>query len=91
MVAMTGHLLTIDGTEYDITPDNVKRLLDSSARFWLDLEGPDEESVETLLSDTFGFHPLAVEDAGNSASDPSSTPTMAFVSWWSTDRQCRGS
>ncbi len=62
MVAMTGHLLTIDGTEYDITPDNVKRLLDSSARFWLDLEGPDEESVETLLSDTFGFHPLAVED-----------------------------
>lgn len=30
---------------------------------WLDLDGDNLEDVETLLRQTFGFHPLAIEDA----------------------------
>ena len=41
----------------------MRQLLDASARFWLDLAGLDETTADQLLLDTFGFHPLAVEDA----------------------------
>ncbi len=60
---MESHLITADGSEPQVTPENVKRLIDSSARFWLDLAGLDEDSATALLRDTFGFHPLAVRDA----------------------------
>lgn len=60
---MDGHLITVDGAEPDVTPQNIRSLLDSSTRFWLDLAGLDEDSARTILQDTFGFHPLAVEDA----------------------------
>ena len=60
---MDGHLITVDGVEHDVTADNVKQLLDASTRFWLDLCGVDQEVSDSLLRDTFGFHPLAVEDA----------------------------
>ena len=63
MADMDGHLITVDGAEHEVTAENVKRLLDSSARFWLDLEGLEGDSGTMLLRDTFGFHPLAVEDA----------------------------
>ena len=63
MADMDGHLITVDGAEHEVTADNVKRLLDSSARFWLDLEGLEGDAGTMLLTDTFGFHPLAVEDA----------------------------
>ena len=59
---MQGHLITVDGAEHDITPPTVKQLIDSSARFWLDLADQEAEGV-SMLGDTFGFHPLAVEDA----------------------------
>jgi magnesium transporter len=58
-----GHLITVTGEEPEVTVPNIKRLLDSSARFWLDLVGLDDDAGETLLHGTFGFHPLAVEDA----------------------------
>ena len=58
---MNGQLITIDGTSHEVTADNVKRMLDSSVPFWLDLEGPDQGGTD-LLRRTFGFHPLAVED-----------------------------
>lgn len=35
---------------------------DPQMLIWLDLEAPDEHEVQ-LLSDEFGFHPLAIEDA----------------------------
>ena len=60
---MESHLITVDGSEPQVTPENVKRLLESSARFWLDLAGLDQDTATALLRDTFGFHPLAVEDA----------------------------
>ena len=61
--AMESHLITVDGSEPQVTPENVKRLLESSARFWLDLAGLDQDTATALLRDTFGFHPLAVKDA----------------------------
>ena len=60
---MQGHLITVDGESHEITPESLKGLIDSSARFWLDLSGLDEDASKTLLSETFGFHPLAIEDA----------------------------
>jgi magnesium transporter len=60
---MNAHLITVDGTEHEADPANIKRLIDSSARFWLDLGGLDKTTSQTILRDTFGFHPLAVEDA----------------------------
>jgi magnesium transporter len=63
MNQMEGHLITVDGEDREITPAVVKGLIDSSARFWLDLAGLDQDASERLLRDTFGFHPLAIEDA----------------------------
>lgn len=60
---MEGHLITVDGESHEITPNKVRELIDASARFWLDLAGLDQEAADSLLRDTFGFHPLAVEDA----------------------------
>jgi magnesium transporter len=67
---MDGHLITADGVEHPITPDNVQQLLDSNTRFWLDLAGLDPEAGVALLRDTFKFHPLAVEDAENFGQRP---------------------
>lgn len=55
--------MTAGGTEHEVSPDSVRRLLHTSARFWLDLAGMDRETADGLLRDTFGFHELAVEDA----------------------------
>jgi magnesium transporter len=60
---MEGHLITVDGESPEIAVATLRQLIDSSTRFWLDLAGLDKETAETVLRDTFGFHPLAVEDA----------------------------
>src|SRR5581483_687250 len=60
---MNGQLITVDGAEHEIDQATIKELLGSSTRFWLDLSEVDGESATPLLQDTFGFHPLAVEDA----------------------------
>jgi magnesium transporter len=57
------HLITVDGASHEITEAVLRELIDSSTRFWLDLAGLDHDTAQTLLRDTFGFHPLAVEDA----------------------------
>ncbi|HET6810438.1 MAG TPA: magnesium transporter CorA family protein [Acidimicrobiales bacterium] len=59
---MNGHLITVDGAEHEVTAPAVRQLIDSSTRFWLNLSDLDPDGVG-LLRDTFGFHPLAVEDA----------------------------
>jgi magnesium transporter len=51
-----------DGTEAAATSAEVAELVHGGEFFWLDLAGVDEEAA-TLLSDTFGFHRLAVTDA----------------------------
>jgi magnesium transporter len=60
---MEAHLITVDGEEPEVTTATIRQLLSTSTRFWLDLDGLDEPTSKTLLRDTFGFHPLAVEDS----------------------------
>ena len=60
---MDSFLITPDGAEHEVSPGTVRHLLDTSARFWLDLAGLDQPAADGLLRDTFGFHELAVEDA----------------------------
>ncbi|HUC36404.1 MAG TPA: magnesium/cobalt transporter CorA [Acidimicrobiales bacterium] len=67
---MEGHLITVDGAEHEPSAANLEQLLESSARFWLDLAAPTHEDAETLLRDTFHFHPLAVEDADHFGQRP---------------------
>ena len=63
MAAMDSFLITVDGSGHEISTGTVRRLLDASTRFWLDLAGMDKSTADGLLRDTFGFHPLAVADA----------------------------
>jgi magnesium transporter len=44
-------------------------LADESAVIWLDLRNPDHDDL-MVLSDEFGLHPLAVEDAGHERQRP---------------------
>jgi magnesium transporter len=67
---MDGHLITVDGQTHEPTPETVKSLLASSTTFWLDLAAPTPGETDTLLRETFGFHPLAVEDSTNFGQRP---------------------
>jgi magnesium transporter len=55
-------------------------LADPAATIWLDLHGPDETDL-TVLSEEFGLHPLAVEDALHHRQRPKLDryPTHLFV------------
>jgi magnesium transporter len=63
MTAMDTFLITVDGSEHEVTPVTVRHMLDTSVRFWLDIADMDKSTADALLRDTFGFHPLAVRDA----------------------------
>ncbi len=71
---MDGFLITVDGAEHEVSPGTVRRLLDTSARFWLDLASMDQSTADGLLRDTFGFHQLAVEDAEHFGQRPKLDP-----------------
>ena len=58
---MQGTLIR-DGNESPATAADVADLTRAETFFWLDLDGVDDEA-RTVLDGTFGFHPLAVEDA----------------------------
>lgn len=60
---MEARLVTLDGESLELTPGRIRELIDTSCGFWLDLADLDGDAAEHLLGDTFGFHPLAVEDA----------------------------
>src|SRR5687767_8605307 len=61
---LTAFILFGDGTvsRATDTPTLAKAVRDPQARFWVDMEKPDDEEV-SLLDDVFGFHPLAIEDS----------------------------
>jgi magnesium transporter len=61
--SVDGKLTAPDGTEVTATTDEVESRLHAGTPFWLDLDGVDDEA-RTVLSATFGFHPLIVRDAG---------------------------
>jgi magnesium transporter len=52
-----------------LTQENVQRLLESGEFFWLDLHQPTQEDF-AVLRDTFGFHPLALEDSAHFGQRP---------------------
>jgi len=58
--------LTQDGKATDATREGIEQAVADGAIFWLDLDvndpGPDDD-VKKLLTDTFHFHPVAVEAA----------------------------
>lgn len=67
---MEGHLITVDGKVEEPTLETVRGLLDSGARFWLDLADPSQEDQDAYLRDTFHLHPLALEDAAHFGQRP---------------------
>jgi magnesium transporter len=79
MAAMDSFLITVDGSEPEVSTGTVRHLLDTSARFWLDLAGMDNSTADGLLLDTFGFHPLAVEDAEHFGQRPKLDPYDHFT------------
>ena len=79
MAAMDSFLITVDGTGHEVSTGTVQHLLDTSARFWLDLGGMDQSTADGLLLDTFGFHQLAVEDAEHFGQRPKVDPYDHFT------------
>jgi magnesium transporter len=67
---MNDHLITVDGVSHDPTPEAVRGLLAGGTPFWLDLAAPSGEERTAFLRDTFGFHPLAIEDADHFGQRP---------------------
>jgi magnesium transporter len=55
-------LFTVDGHSREVDPSTVEGLVAGGTEtFWLDIETPNDEDYR-LLSDTFKFHPLTIED-----------------------------
>jgi magnesium transporter len=55
-------LFTADGHSREVDPSTVQRLLTSPHQvFWLDMQAPDDDDYR-LLSETFKFHQLTIED-----------------------------
>jgi magnesium transporter len=54
-------LFTADGHNREVEVDTVQQLLVSHQTFWLDIQAPDDDDYK-LLSDTFKFHQLTIED-----------------------------
>src|ERR1700719_3621179 len=79
MLRMEGHLLTTDGVDHEVTAPAITALLQSSDRFWLDLTDMDAATGESLLHETFGFHPLAVEDAEHCGQRPTLASSDGFA------------
>jgi magnesium transporter len=49
--------------QFDLTPAQMTQALqDPKGLLWVDLEQPTEAEIQTILADTFRFHPLAIED-----------------------------
>jgi magnesium transporter len=76
---MDGHLITIEGESHDLSAASIKGLIDAGTRFWLDLAGVENDEAVPLLRDTFGFHPLAVEDAEHFGQRPKIDSYDGFV------------
>lgn len=61
MSAMRMTLLDAQGTTESATWHDVEKRVADATTFWLDLEAPDNASIDRL-ADVFGFHRLAIED-----------------------------
>jgi magnesium transporter len=57
-----GTLTLADGSSASATPQALRQAIDGGQFFWLNLDDVTDDDA-AMLRDTFGFHPLAVEDA----------------------------
>jgi magnesium transporter len=63
-------LFTADGHNREVAVSDVEQLLTTSHDiFWLDIQSPDDDDYR-LLSDTFKFHQLTIEDVKNQNQRP---------------------
>ena len=79
MADMDGHLILVDGSEREVTAENVKRLLESSARFWLDLAGLDQDTASRCCATPSDFTRWPSKTPSISVSAQSSTPTTIWL------------
>lgn len=50
--------------KYNLTPDEIQTVVGNDAGLlWVSLENPSDSEINTILRDTFHFHPLAIEDS----------------------------
>lgn len=75
-----GTIYRAGGASSDATPQAVSDLLKSGDFFWLCLEAVGDDARDLLLS-TFGFHPLAVEDAVRFGQRPKIDEYTDFTYW----------
>jgi magnesium transporter len=75
-----GTIYRSGGVSNDATPQGVTDLLNSGEFFWLCVESVEDGSKD-LLSNTFGFHPLAVEDAVRFGQRPKIDEYDGFTYW----------
>jgi len=54
-------------------------LQDKEGLLWVDFEGEPPETCEPILRDTFGFHPLAVDDALQESHVPRIDDWVAYL------------
>ena len=82
MLSMTslGTIYRSGGLSNDATPQGVTDLLNSGEFFWLSIEAVGDAGRDLLLK-TFGFHPLAVEDAVRFGQRPKIEEYDAFTYW----------
>jgi len=73
--------LRVDGVDAPATAASVRQAIAGGAFFWLDLgAGPSADpEVLDLLANSFGFHPLAVEDAEHFGQRPKLDEYDAFL------------
>jgi magnesium transporter len=74
-----------------IDEERIRQQLERDHFFWLDLEQPSAEDLERLRT-IFGFHPLAIEDAGNVHQRPKLDDygDYIFMVFYGADEQARG-
>ena len=60
---MDGYLVAIDGSSVPADRAAVERALHGGTLLWLDLHGPDSETLD-MLRDDFSFHPVALKNLG---------------------------
>lgn len=62
LLDVTRTMTLSDGSSTTATPESIQQTIASGEFFWLNLDDVSDLDAQMLL-DTFGFHPLAVEDA----------------------------
>ena len=71
------HLVEGQELRTELSPDEFREVIaNGEGLLWVDIQNEPRETVEPLLKEVFGFHPLAIDDAAcklmqrHNAADP---------------------